>query len=92
MTLGAVTPDLVALLERVGPYGVGNPEPRFAFAGVRVARADIVGEKHVRCVLVDQQGGRLNAIAFRAVGTALAEFADATGGRQPSSRRDDPCR
>ncbi len=73
LTLGAVTPDLVSLLERVGPYGVGNPEPRFAFAGVRVARADIVGEKHVRCVLADQQGGRLNAIAFRAVGTALGE-------------------
>ena len=67
LALGAVTPDLVTLLERVGPYGVGNPEPRFAFAGVRVVRADIVGEKHVRCVLADQQGGRLNAIAFRAV-------------------------
>jgi single-stranded-DNA-specific exonuclease len=73
LALGAVTTDLVTLLERVGPYGVGNPEPRFAFAGVRVVRADIVGEKHVRCVLADQQGGRLNAIAFRAVGTTLGE-------------------
>jgi single-stranded-DNA-specific exonuclease len=74
LALGAVTTDLVTLLERVGPYGVGNPEPRFAFAGVRVVRADIVGEKHVRCVLADQQGGRLNAIAFRAVGTTLGEL------------------
>jgi single-stranded-DNA-specific exonuclease len=73
LALGAVTPELVSVLERVGPYGVGNPEPRFAFAGVRVARADIVGEKHVRCVLADQLGGRMNAIAFRAAGTALGE-------------------
>ena len=71
LALHAVTPDLVALLERIGPYGVANPEPRFAFSGIRVVRADIVGEKHVRCVLADQQGGRLNGIAFRAAGTPL---------------------
>lgn len=68
------------MLERVGPYGVGNPEPRFAFPTVRVAKADIVGEKHVRCFLADQRGGRLGGIAFRAVGTPLgAALLDTTG-------------
>lgn len=71
LALGAATPDLVGLLERVGPFGAGNPEPRFALPLVRVARADVVGEKHVRCILTDQRGGRLNGIAFRAAGTVL---------------------
>jgi single-stranded-DNA-specific exonuclease len=47
---------------------------------VTVARADIVGEKHVRCFLSDQQGGRLGAIAFRSVGTRLGDTLLARGG------------
>ena len=71
LTLAAATPELAGTLKRVGPFGVGNPEPRFAFPGVRVARADIVGQSHIRCVLADNHGARLSGIAFRAVGTAL---------------------
>jgi single-stranded-DNA-specific exonuclease len=71
---------LVATLGQVGPYGAGNPEPRFAFAAIRVAKADIVGEKHIRCFLTDQRGGRLSGIAFRAVGTPLgAALLDGAG-------------
>ncbi|HEX6981055.1 MAG TPA: single-stranded-DNA-specific exonuclease RecJ [Alphaproteobacteria bacterium] len=73
LSVTAASPDLVSLLEQVGPYGVGNPEPRFAFADVRVVRADVVGEKHIRCQLADQRGGRLSAIAFRAAGTVLGD-------------------
>lgn len=73
LSLGAATSDLIATLGRLGPFGVGNPEPRFAFPAVRVAKADIVGEKHVRCFLADQRGGRLAGIAFRAVGSPLGD-------------------
>ena len=73
LSLGAATSDLIEALGKVGPFGVGNPEPRFAFPGVRVAKADIVGEKHVRCFLADGRGGRLAAIAFRAVGSPLGD-------------------
>ena len=80
LSVGAATPDLVALLDRVGPFGAGNPEPRFAFQGVRVAKADIVGGKHVRCFLTDQRGGRLSGIAFRAADTKLGQVLMRGGG------------
>jgi single-stranded-DNA-specific exonuclease len=73
LSLAAATTQFCETLERVGPFGAGNPEPRFAFAAVRIAKADIVGEKHVRCFLTDTRGSRLNAICFRAVGTPLGE-------------------
>ena len=73
LALQSVSTTLVELLERVGPYGVGNPEPRFVFPRVTVARADVVGEKHIRCFLSDQHGGRLSGIAFRSVGTRLGD-------------------
>lgn len=57
--------DLVTLLEKAGPYGAGNREPRFALTRARVIKPQIVGEKHVRCFLAGEAGGRVKAIAFR---------------------------
>jgi single-stranded-DNA-specific exonuclease len=71
----AVTDELMALIERAGPFGQGNPEPRFVFPAQRVRFAKVVGNAHVRCVLEGGDGARLNAVAFRAadqpVGAAL---------------------
>jgi len=62
----AATPLLVQLVERLGPFGAGNAEPRFALANQRILRADVVGGQHVRCILGDGAGTtRIKAIAFR---------------------------
>ena len=74
LTPAGATATIVAALEAVGPFGTGNPRPRFALPRVRLARADVVGTDHVRCFLVGAEGGsRLKGIAFRSVGTALGE-------------------
>lgn len=69
--INAATPDLLALLDRVGPFGAGNAEPRFVVPAVRVAKADIVGQGHVRCFLSGANGGRLKAIAFKSVDSEM---------------------
>ena len=71
LTVEAASRDLVTLLEKIGPFGVGNAEPRFAFADARVAMAEVVGTEHVRCMLAGPANGRLKGIAFRAAGTDL---------------------
>ncbi len=69
---GAASPDFVALLKRLAPFGAGNAEPRFAFPSLVVQRAEVVGESHVRVILGGAAGPqRLKAIAFRAVDTEL---------------------
>src|SRR6185503_3384447 len=67
----AATQELVGMIERVGPFGAGNALPRFVLPSVRVSYAQTVGEGHVRCTLVGQQRGRVEAIAFRAGQSAL---------------------
>jgi single-stranded-DNA-specific exonuclease len=70
---GGATVQLTQLLERVGPFGSGNAEPRFVLPAVRVAKADPVGENHVRCIMVGSDGARLKGIAFRSAGTPLGQ-------------------
>jgi single-stranded-DNA-specific exonuclease len=67
----AASPELIASLDRLAPFGAGNAEPRFVFPAQRVVMADVVGTNHVRCALAGADGGRVKAIAFRAAGEDL---------------------
>ena len=80
LTPAGVTHELIELLERAGPFGQGNPQPKFAFPAHRVKFAKIVGDAHVRCALEAGDGSRLDAIAFRAVGQPVGELLLSSGG------------
>lgn len=73
---------LVETLAKVGPFGSGNPEPRFVITNARIAHADPVGkdQTHLRLALTDETGKRLNAIAFRAVETDMGQALIKHGG------------
>ncbi len=72
MKPAAATMDLLERLQQVGPFGSGNPEPRFVIPAARLSYAAIVGEKHVRGIIEgDAKQGRLAAISFNTVGTPL---------------------
>ncbi len=78
---GAASPELVREIALAGPFGAGNPEPLLAFPDLKVAYADVVGSDHVKLRLLGGDGARLDAIAFRAVGTPLGEGLLASRGR-----------
>ena len=76
------TVDLIDALERMGPFGAGNAEPRFVFTECRVVKADVVGADHVRCILSGSNGkGRLKAIAFRCLDNDMGQTLLRHGGR-----------
>jgi single-stranded-DNA-specific exonuclease len=77
----AATSELLAALERLAPFGAGNPEPRFALPGARLLYAEPVAGQHVRCTIGDGVGaGRLKAIAFRCLDEPLGRaLLDRTG-------------
>lgn len=67
--------DLVETLAKLGPFGSGNPEPRFVITDASIIHIDTVGkdQSHLRMSLSDETGKRLNAIAFRAVETDMGQ-------------------
>src|SRR5690606_22332297 len=74
LSVEGATAELIELMDQAGPFGAGNPEPRFALPNVRLVQAGIVGENHVRCVLTGSGGrGRLTAISFRSLETPLGQ-------------------
>ncbi len=74
--------DLVAMIERAGPFGSGNPEPVIALPAHTVTYADEIGQAHMRVRLKSADGAAVNAIAFRAAGQKLGTALLNSRGRQ----------
>ena len=65
------TPELVATLNRAGPFGSGNPEPVVALPSHQLVFADEVGQAHLRLRFKSGDGAIVNGIAFRSIGQKL---------------------
>ncbi|WP_419664047.1 RecJ: single.stranded-DNA-specific exonuclease [Desulfosarcina variabilis str. Montpellier] len=66
LPLSQLSPALMESLERLGPFGQGNPAPLFMDTDVRVMHCKTVGGRHRQMVLQSGQGrhGSVNAIQF----------------------------
>ena len=61
----------VALLS---PFGSGNPEPKFIIEDVKTINGKIVGEKHIKSVLIGNDGSTIKSIAFNAVENDIGAY------------------
>jgi single-stranded-DNA-specific exonuclease len=70
---GGVAASLCDALDAAGPYGAGWPQPHVATGPVRLLRAGIVGDGHVRGIATGDDGKSFKWIAFRSAGTDLGQ-------------------
>jgi single-stranded-DNA-specific exonuclease len=82
VSAAGVNLDLVAMIERAGPFGPGNPEPVIALPAHTVTYAEEVGQAHMRVRFKSADGASVNAIAFRAAGQKLGTALLQNRGRQ----------
>jgi len=66
LSLDDVTWDTYRLLEKLAPFGEGNPKPLFAFPSVRLSEARAFGKEknHLELVLEKPSGGTARAMGF----------------------------
>jgi single-stranded-DNA-specific exonuclease len=70
-----VTRDLAGELQRLEPFGAGNPEPVLLMRGMRVIERRVVGEAHLRLRLTRDKL-TFTAIAFRMAGREVPDLID----------------
>ncbi|MEI4488088.1 single-stranded-DNA-specific exonuclease RecJ [Frigidibacter sp. MR17.14] len=77
---GACTLELLADLERAGPFGQGAPAPRFAFSTMAIRSVRKMGENHLRVGFGEATGPTVEAVCFGAFGTPLGPLLSEHGG------------
>ncbi|NVJ97631.1 MAG: single-stranded-DNA-specific exonuclease RecJ [Alphaproteobacteria bacterium] len=74
IALSGVTADLIDQIDKVGPFGQGNPSPRFVVPELDLLKADLVGQNHLRCIFKSKDGKSIKAMAFRQWEEPLGEL------------------
>ena len=58
----------------LSPFGSGNPEPKFIVENLKPVNSKIVGEKHIKSVLISEEGTSIKTIAFNATESELGAY------------------
>ncbi|MDA8764641.1 single-stranded-DNA-specific exonuclease RecJ [Candidatus Pelagibacter bacterium] len=70
----AVNLDFYNKVNNLAPFGSGNPEPKFIIENLKTVNSKIVGEKHIKSVLIGMDGSSIKTIAFNAVENDLGAY------------------
>ena len=70
----AVNFDFYKKIELLSPFGSGNPEPKFVIENLKTINGKIVGETHIKSVLLGEDGSTIKSIAFNAIESDLASY------------------
>lgn len=66
LSIGEVSEETFHAIDLLAPFGIGNPKPLFRFEGVIVDKVEQFGKgrEHLKLVLRDSDGKRVNALGF----------------------------
>ena len=70
----AINLDFYNKVNNLAPFGSGNPEPKFIIENLKTVNSKIVGEKHIKSVLIGMDGSSIKTIAFNAVENDLGAY------------------
>ncbi len=85
--VSGISVRLAKMLEQLGPFGNGNPQPRFIIENALVELVKLAGQEHLMVMVKDGSVGgnpksRCKAMAFRCVGTPMGDLLQASHGKR----------
>jgi single-stranded-DNA-specific exonuclease len=70
----AINLDFYNKVNNLAPFGSGNPEPKFIIENLKTLNGKIVGEKHIKSVLIGENGSTIKTIAFNAIDNDIGVY------------------
>ena len=70
----AINMNFFNKVNNLAPFGSGNSEPRFFIESVVAVNSKIVGEKHIKSVLLGEDGSTIKTIAFNATESDIGAY------------------
>ena len=75
LSINSVNDNLIEDINKIAPYGLGNPKPKFLFHHVKIIKPNVIGEtkKHISFFITDATSKTIKAIIFNAVDNDLGK-------------------
>ena len=66
--------NLLDSLEKLQPYGKGNPEPYFIISDLKIDSIKILKNKHILIFFENDLGNKIKGICFNSKGTIVGDY------------------
>ncbi len=70
----AINLEFYNKVNNLAPFGSGNPEPKFLIESLKTVNGKIVGDKHIKSVLIGEDGSSIKTICFNAIENDLGAY------------------
>ena len=70
----AVNLEFYNKVNNLAPFGSGNPEPKFLIENLKTVNGKIVGDTHIKSVLIGEDGSSIKTICFNAIENDLGAY------------------
>ena len=70
----ALNIDFFNKINNLAPFGSGNPEPKFVIENLKTLNNKVIKNKHVKSVLLGQDGSTIKTIAFNSAGNEIGAY------------------
>lgn len=81
LDLASLTPALLEEIDKLSPFGMGNPGPKFIFSDVVVSSYTLIKDEHIKCRFTQGDGVNIEGIGFRLKGSPLGDILMEAKGR-----------
>ena len=70
----AINLEFFNRVNNLAPFGSGNTEPKFSLNNLKVLNSKIVGENHIKSILLGPDGSNVSSIAFNATESDIGAY------------------
>ena len=70
----AINLEFYTKVNSLSPFGSGNPEPKFIIENLKSVNNKIIKEKHIKSVLIGQEGSTIKTIAFNCIENEIGSY------------------
>ena len=74
LSVNEINDNLLEIIDKLEPYGSGNPEPKFIIYNLQIDSFQILKEKHLLLFFQNEFSIKLKAICFNCIGTILGDY------------------
>ena len=74
ISINDINNSLLESLEKLEPYGNGNPEPYFIINDLKIDSIKIIKNKHILIFFENDLGNKIKGICFNSKGTILGDY------------------
>ena len=74
ISVNEINNDLLEIIDKLEPFGSGNPEPKFIIKDLKIETTKVLKDKHILIFFQNDFSSNFKAICFNSIGTVLGDY------------------